>query len=51
MSNAEIKKQLIEDLAHGADETDALDGLNQDKNDGGWLQAIQEDLEIEIAAS
>jgi hypothetical protein len=48
MSNAEIKKQLIEDLAHGADETDALDGLNQDKNDGGWLQAIQEDLEIEI---
>ena len=48
MSNGEIKKQLIEDLAHGADETDALGGHNQDKNEGGWLQAIQEDLEIEI---
>ena len=49
MSNEDIKKQLITELvAHGTDEAGALDGLNQEKNDGGWLQAIQENLEIEI---
>ena len=49
MLNKDIKQQIITELVeNGTDEAGGLDGLNEEKGDGGWLQAIQEDLEIEI---
>ena len=41
MSNKDIKQQIITELVeNGTDEAGGLDGLNEEKGDGGWLQAI-----------
>lgn len=47
------EEQHVKDLIYllvdvGSHELDMLDGINQDKGDGGILQALQDDLQIEI---
>ena len=40
-SDIDHKKELIHELIEvGSGQADMLKGINQDKNDGGWLEAI-----------